>query len=690
MALGDSVEVDSGSFTPESLRLRRRLAETMLQQGMQTGPIGHWSQGLNRILQAMLGGYQVGELERREKDQEKSANEAILGLLGPAPTTGAPQGAAAPNVAPEQSGTGGTSFLGEVGPSTQPDSSVAPYARAISSIESGGEKDPYRAVGPATRTGDRAYGKYQVMGANVPSWTKEILGREMTPQQFLAEPQAQEAVFAGKFGQYLKQTGSPQDAASMWFTGRPASEGANRRAADPSGRPYGPTGGGYVEQFNRALGADAGGATPTRVAEAPGATASDATPSAAPAMPSVDPRTRAQIGRLLANPATRQLGMAMVQQIALQAPKIQEIETRDQFGRVQKIPATYNPQTRRYEPLQLGGGQAPTGAPAAGAMPAQAVAPPQSTPAAPAAAQAPAGPMLGGDGLVTQSLGEVGASGIPRPSATQPAAQAPEQTASGYRELSVNLNTLPKPQEGFVYDLGPNGLPQFDAQMNPKMIPQKELETRATLEVKRGEAEQEAEQQKSGVANIISTARNMVAQPGFDEALRLGRADIGSIPLPYSGGEGFSPAQGGYAIARATNPDAPVWGVMDDIAATQSRLKAVVARPLFKGQGQVSDSERRMITEMIGSLSKASSRADYQFRLNSVERMIDDMHAGKMKAADAYSARPTTEELKGIYGLPDEAAISRKVADLAKKYNVPIDDMSQYVISQFQYVNGAR
>ena len=119
------------------------------------------------------------------------------------------------------------------------------WADAIGSIESSGR---YGILGPVTRSGDRAYGKYQVMGANVGPWTKEVLGKALTPDQFLANPQAQDAVFAAKFGQAVDRYGNPQDAASVWFTGKPLAQGANR--ADMLGT----TGAGYVAKFNKALG----------------------------------------------------------------------------------------------------------------------------------------------------------------------------------------------------------------------------------------------------------------------------------------------------------------------------------------------------------------------------------------------------------------------------------------------------
>jgi hypothetical protein len=95
------------------------------------------------------------------------------------------------------------------------DDPLGTYANAISRIESGGR---YDLLGPVTRTGDRAYGRYQVMGANIPTWTEAAgLGR-MTPQQFLASPQAQDAVFRHRFGQYVDRYG-PTGAAGAWFAG---------------------------------------------------------------------------------------------------------------------------------------------------------------------------------------------------------------------------------------------------------------------------------------------------------------------------------------------------------------------------------------------------------------------------------------------------------------------------------------
>src|ERR1700743_1748746 len=98
------------------------------------------------------------------------------------------------------------------------------YGDAIAGIESGGN---YSLLGPLTK-GDRAYGKYQVMGANIPQWTQEALGQPLTAEQFLASPQAQDATFQYKFGQYVNKYG-PEGAAKAWFAGEKGMNNPNAK-----------------------------------------------------------------------------------------------------------------------------------------------------------------------------------------------------------------------------------------------------------------------------------------------------------------------------------------------------------------------------------------------------------------------------------------------------------------------------
>ena len=126
------------------------------------------------------------------------------------------------------------------------DENLPNYLNALGKIESGGN---YGALGPMTKKGDRAYGKYQIMGSNVGPWTQEALGKTMTPDDFLANKDAQETVAKHYFGQALNKYGTPQDAASVWFTGKPLAK-TTQQTADITGTTV-PK---YLQRFNKAAG----------------------------------------------------------------------------------------------------------------------------------------------------------------------------------------------------------------------------------------------------------------------------------------------------------------------------------------------------------------------------------------------------------------------------------------------------
>lgn len=167
--------------------------------------------GLGRLADDFASGYDATMRRRDIADQRRAPLETqrILGNLAPA--------------APASS-SGQT----PISPNAVASGDMARYANAIKANESGGN---YQAIGPVHPTMGRALGAYQVMEANVGPWTKEVLGQSLTPDQFLASPEAQDRVFSAKFGQSVQRYGNPQDAASVWFTGRPLAQGASRRDA---------------------------------------------------------------------------------------------------------------------------------------------------------------------------------------------------------------------------------------------------------------------------------------------------------------------------------------------------------------------------------------------------------------------------------------------------------------------------
>ena len=117
------------------------------------------------------------------------------------------------------------------------------YQNAISRIESGGR---YDLQGPVTSSGDRAYGKYQIMGENIPQWTRDALGRSMTPAEFLRNPLAQDRVFNHRFGSYVSKYG-PGGAARAWFAGEGGMNNPNARDQ------LGTSVGSYERQFLKGL-----------------------------------------------------------------------------------------------------------------------------------------------------------------------------------------------------------------------------------------------------------------------------------------------------------------------------------------------------------------------------------------------------------------------------------------------------
>lgn len=172
------------------------------------------------------------------------------------------------------------------------------WANAIASIESAGSGG-YSALGPITQRGNRAYGKYQVMDFNIGPWTEKYLGKRLTPQEFLASPEAQDAVFRGEFGSYVQKYGNPQDAASAWFTGQPRSSGANRKDI------LGTTGSGYVEKFNRALGQGVAADTMAALGKGGGAVTPDQIAQSAQAQSTgmqEEQQPRGLLGGLFGNP----------------------------------------------------------------------------------------------------------------------------------------------------------------------------------------------------------------------------------------------------------------------------------------------------------------------------------------------------------------------------------------------------
>ncbi|PIO96586.1 hypothetical protein, partial [Pleomorphomonas carboxyditropha] len=255
----NQVQSQNGEVTPQQRQAiiklasdQAILADEIDRAKMKTDDFAKSAQeGFERVASS------IGSALARTKDWQSVLSEVIMLLVDLAAKWIGPKIASALGVANQTTATTESvaatvskTLAGSVANdnvSTAAASSVAnlaAYREAIGSIESSGN---YSALGQVLSSGDRAYGKYQVMGNNIGPWTQSAVGYQMTPQQFLNSPWAQDAVFNQQFGNSLARYGNANDAASVWFTGRPMATGSS--AVDALGT----SGSQYVTNFNSAL-----------------------------------------------------------------------------------------------------------------------------------------------------------------------------------------------------------------------------------------------------------------------------------------------------------------------------------------------------------------------------------------------------------------------------------------------------
>lgn len=107
----------------------------------------------------------------------------------------------------------------------------------------------YGAIGAKTKHG-RALGKYQILPSNIPAWSKDVLGQEVSPSEFLKNPNLQDQIAQGKISQFyndnLSISASPIEAAQrtalQWYTGQndPSKTSAwnRQQGSAPSAKEY--------------------------------------------------------------------------------------------------------------------------------------------------------------------------------------------------------------------------------------------------------------------------------------------------------------------------------------------------------------------------------------------------------------------------------------------------------------------
>lgn len=232
---------NSANASPDEIARKRAMIAALMPRFGQARYVG---EGIGQLATGVAIGRRNKQLDAAEATGKAGAQDRFASLFGGMRGTAQP---------------GGFSVLGSMPVEQTPAQGVAddtmtalgqtpmrPYRDAIASIESDGSGG-YAAIGPTNPTLGRAMGRYQVMEANIGPWSKEVLGREVSPQEFMENPQLQDAIFDGKFGGYVDQYG-PEGAAQAWFAG-PGGVGKTDRQ-DVLGTSVGD----YTQKFSSALG----------------------------------------------------------------------------------------------------------------------------------------------------------------------------------------------------------------------------------------------------------------------------------------------------------------------------------------------------------------------------------------------------------------------------------------------------
>lgn len=233
MALSFIFDAGKGE-TPQSVAQKRALVQQLMGTGAAPKTFGEGLSALGDGIVANVSGRRANEAESKGQAGANDTFSALTAMLtGKGGATPSPGFSVAPSAAGGSPGGGNS------------------YRDAIASIESAGSGD-YNAIGPTHDTLGRALGRYQVMEANIGPWSRAALGREISADEFMANPELQDAIFDHRFGSYVDQYG-PQGAAQAWFAGPGGVGKMDRRDV------LGTSVSAYTDKFTNAIGGAGGG-----------------------------------------------------------------------------------------------------------------------------------------------------------------------------------------------------------------------------------------------------------------------------------------------------------------------------------------------------------------------------------------------------------------------------------------------
>lgn len=615
--------------------MKRKLALAMLARGQDTSQIKSTAQGINSVLQSMLGAYNLRRADKADLEAKKKDESLLSEVFG-----GGSQGSGTKGAGGFTTSSAGVSPSGGVMDNGAIDASdplalikkeegFAPVAKWDVRQFSGG----YGSKAAKGETFDEAKADaYLRRDAAGPMAWVEKNAPNATPAQ-----KAALISFGYNLGEDDLEKLKPDIQAGNWERVGQRVLSFNKALNKKTGKLEPLDGLTSRRQREAALLTGAGGAMPEQ--------ASGAAITPASARGGQDAQRALMLFRS-SDPRVRAIGQAMLQKIATkeaegpEKPIIVEIPS-DDGG---KVPMVLNRTTNKLEPISsiiAGGAKAASSAfmPADGSPEvigsAEMVDNPfqQATPAAqpslPPQASMPS--MLpGGDELPAEFIGEVGASGA-KPSsgvvASSPS-QAMENIPSG---AMVGPEWRGKTPEGMVQRRTSDGRPLYDARRQPLFEPKSESEARGkTSAAKQAEAANLAKvgKQFSGGIDILERLPQDFGKEAFERSIGPWQATTGQTEDPQSGifGTGVSVNSIGQNLARGwAEVQQTLFGGAEptevrDRVETQMKNLAAVMKPLVRkeGEGAWSDKDQENLEKQIGSLTRSRSMDEYYRRIEDI------------------------------------------------------------------------
>lgn len=234
-----------GYMTPDAVKAMYDYSQALLKnsEGAVPGTKGGWTVGVQHLVDALMGGqqaYQANQAQLAGAGFRGAQREQAYSNTGTPGTSDSNS-----NSAPTPASQAGAENISPEG--SDPMSKVA----AITKGQEGGKYDGVTTtINQKTGKPQNALGAYGVMDFNVGPWSKEVLGKELTPQEFLHNPVAQDAIYKAKMGQYIQQYGV-EGAGRAWLGGPGGVSHPER--ADPLGTKVGDYGHTFASKAGPAL-----------------------------------------------------------------------------------------------------------------------------------------------------------------------------------------------------------------------------------------------------------------------------------------------------------------------------------------------------------------------------------------------------------------------------------------------------